>query len=129
METYLLACQSVADPGFDRHSLSLKSMAVWVERKVERSASKKRKRCWRNGTRDKDRPKEREMVRCAARRGVVFGFVVVESTDGKEGQSPKDQGADEATMEASRRKCEAVMLGKVVEPSFAKGDWSIRWRE
>ncbi|KAK7444952.1 hypothetical protein Landi51_08310 [Colletotrichum acutatum] len=52
---------------------------------------------------------EREMVRCAARRGVVFGFLV---GDGEE-----------------RRKCEAVRQGKVVEPSFAKGDWSIRWRE
>lgn len=53
------------------------------------------------------RAKHREMVRCAARRGVVFGF---------------GEGED-------KRKCEAVMLGKVVEPSFAKGDWSIRWRE
>uniref|UniRef100_L2FY42 Uncharacterized protein n=1 Tax=Colletotrichum fructicola (strain Nara gc5) TaxID=1213859 RepID=L2FY42_COLFN len=50
---------------------------------------------------------ERELVRCAARRGVVFGFLVDEE----------------------RRKCEAVMQGKVVEPSFAKGDWAVRWRE
>jgi hypothetical protein len=55
------------------------------------------------------RAKEREMTRCAARRGVVFGFVV----DGHEG----------------RKLCEAVMSGKVVEPSYAKGDWAIRWRE
>ncbi|KAM0273999.1 hypothetical protein ACHAQH_008056 [Verticillium albo-atrum] len=55
------------------------------------------------------RAHERELVRCAARRGVVFGFVV----DGQE----------------KRRKCEAVMQGKVVEPSFAKGDWAVRWRE
>ncbi|KAF3764466.1 hypothetical protein M406DRAFT_260043 [Cryphonectria parasitica EP155] len=54
------------------------------------------------------RARQREMVRCAARRGVVFGFEV-------------DTG--------QTRKCEAVMLGKVVEPSFAKGDWSVRWRE
>ncbi|KAF2740067.1 hypothetical protein EJ04DRAFT_482749 [Polyplosphaeria fusca] len=46
---------------------------------------------------------EREQVRRAARRGVVFGF---------EG-----------------RLCEAVMQGKVVEPSYAKGNWAIRWRE
>ncbi|GKT43591.1 uncharacterized protein ColSpa_03772 [Colletotrichum spaethianum] len=52
---------------------------------------------------------EREMVRCAARRGVVFGLLV----DGTQ----------------ERRKCEAVMQGKVVEPSFAKGDWAVRWRE
>lgn len=55
--------------------------------------------------------RQREMVRCAARRAVVFGIVV--------GQG---EGED-------RRKCEAVMNGKVVEPSFAKGSWSIRWRE
>lgn len=53
------------------------------------------------------RAHEREMVRCAARRGVVFGFLV----------------GDE------RVKCEAVMHGKVVEPSFVKGDWAVRWRE
>ncbi|KAM0544716.1 hypothetical protein ACHAPJ_011703 [Fusarium lateritium] len=55
------------------------------------------------------RAKEREMTKCAARRGVVFGFAV--SEDGE------------------KRLCEAVMSGKVVKPSFAKGDWAIRWRE
>lgn len=58
------------------------------------------------------RVRQREMVRCAARRGVVFGFAI---------------GQDKGTTET--RKCEAVMLGKVVEPSFAKGNWSVRWRE
>lgn len=53
--------------------------------------------------------RQREMVRCAARRAVVFGLV------------PGERG--------ERRKCEAVMNGKVVEPSFAKGSWGIRWRE
>jgi len=61
------------------------------------------------------RANEREMVRCAARRGVAFGFVI-----------NKDVVGDKVE---ERRKCEAVMLGKVVESSFAKGDWSIRWRE
>lgn len=56
------------------------------------------------------RARHREMVRCAARRGVVFGFCEGDGDDKK-------------------RKCEAVMLGKAVEPSFAKGDWSIRCRE
>ncbi|OIW34671.1 hypothetical protein CONLIGDRAFT_709966 [Coniochaeta ligniaria NRRL 30616] len=55
------------------------------------------------------RTKEKEMVRSAARRGVVFGFLVGDGED--------------------RKKCEAVMHGNVVEPSYAKGDWSIRWRE
>ncbi|KAI0834055.1 hypothetical protein F5Y06DRAFT_279745 [Hypoxylon sp. FL0890] len=58
------------------------------------------------------RAQQREMVRSAARRGVVFGFAV-----------PGDGG------DTKPRKCEAVMQGKVVEPSFAKGDWGVRWRE
>ncbi|KAI1468708.1 uncharacterized protein F4812DRAFT_458237 [Daldinia caldariorum] len=53
---------------------------------------------------------QREMVRSAARRGVIFGFAVGDNT-------------------VAPRKCEAVMQGKIVEPSFAKGDWGIRWRE
>lgn len=57
----------------------------------------------------------REMVRCAARRGVAFGFMVKSSAEGE--------------LESRKRKCEAIMQGKVVEPSFAKGDWSVRWRE
>lgn len=56
---------------------------------------------------------QREMVRCAARRGVAFGFLLKTAPGDSE----------------QRRKCEAVMQGKVVESSFAKGDWSIRWRE
>ncbi|KAF5680219.1 chitinase [Fusarium denticulatum] len=55
------------------------------------------------------RAKEREMTKCAARRGVVFGFTVSDAGE--------------------KRLCEAVMAGKIVEPSFAKGDWAIRWRE
>ncbi|OTA69554.1 hypothetical protein K449DRAFT_418944 [Hypoxylon sp. EC38] len=63
------------------------------------------------------RAQQREMVRSAARRGVVFGFAVSSGGDGGFGGS------------AQLRKCEAVMQGKVVEPSFAKGDWGVRWRE
>lgn len=66
------------------------------------------------------RADEREAVRRAARRAVVFGFV----TDEKE-TSSKGQSSDETP----RRKCEAVMGGQVVEPSYAKGNWYIRWRE
>jgi len=55
---------------------------------------------------------QREMVRRAARRGVVFGF------DVHAGEGP-----------TTLKKCEAVMQGKVVEPSFAKGNWAVRWRE
>lgn len=67
------------------------------------------------------RARRREMVRCAARRGVVFGFVVADA--GAKGENEKERG------ETERKKCEAVMSGKVVEPSYAKGNWSIRWRE
>lgn len=53
------------------------------------------------------RAEEKEMVKRAARRLVAFG-----TGDGE-----------------GRRKCEAVMKGVVVESSFAKGDWGVRWRE
>ena len=52
------------------------------------------------------RAAQREMVRRAARRGVIFGL---------------DQ-------ESNGRKCEVVQHGRVVEPSFAKGDFNVRWR-
>ncbi|KFA76895.1 hypothetical protein S40288_06190 [Stachybotrys chartarum IBT 40288] len=76
------------------------------------------------------RVKEKEMVKCAARRGVVFGFTIDQDKEepmaGKrvpmsENDSDKNSGR--------RKKCEAVMNGQVVEPSFAKGNWGIRWRE
>lgn len=75
----------------------------WAER-IEETDEMKLKR--REGQRRAD---EREMVRKAARRGCAFGFTV-------EGEEEK-------------RKCEAVMKGVVVEASFAKGEWGIRWRE
>lgn len=54
------------------------------------------------------------MVRSAARQGCIFGFLT----------GAKDNGEKEG-----RRKCDVVMNGQVAEPSFAKGEWSIRWRE
>jgi hypothetical protein len=82
------------------------------------------------------RAEHREMVRRAARRGVVFGFVVDSaSQDGQrqhaaattvEGRTDTDKNRSESE---TRRKCEALMNGSVVEPSFAKGNWAIRWRE
>jgi hypothetical protein len=75
----------------------------WAERIHETDAMKLKRR---EGQR---RAEEREMVRKAARRGCAFGFAV----EGEEG----------------KRKCEAVMKGNVVESSFAKGEWGIRWRE
>jgi hypothetical protein len=75
----------------------------WAER-IEETEDMKAKR--REGQRRAD---EREKVRQAARRGCAFGFAV-------EGEEEK-------------RKCEAVMKGAVVEASFAKGEWGVRWRE
>lgn len=89
------------------------------------------------------RADEREMVRRAARRAVVFGLIIegappsaieapeVPSKGKKKRISREDEEVVEAATpaEAPRRKCEAIMQGQVVEPSFAKGDWSIRWRE
>ena len=83
------------------------------------------------------RAEEREMVRRAARRAVVFGFEVNEEppheTDTKlkkhKSRGSKVEDGDATTKEQPRRKCEALMNGALVEPSFAKGNWAIRWRE
>ncbi|MCJ1282238.1 hypothetical protein MMC26_001561 [Xylographa opegraphella] len=70
------------------------------------------------------RAEERELVRQAARRGVAFGFVVGPAPDhGRSRTGPQPAAGDE------RRKCEAVQNGRVVEASFAKGEWGVRWRE
>jgi hypothetical protein len=69
---------------------------------------------------------EKEMVKRAARRGCVFGFVVDSGMEKQRIGGKKDK--KEAEKE-ERRLCEAVMNGAVVEPSYAKGDWGIRWRE
>ncbi|KAK8103381.1 uncharacterized protein PG998_010414 [Apiospora kogelbergensis] len=84
------------------------------------------------------RAREWEMVKCAARRGVAFGEEGEhQGEEGEEGGKKSSLGTDgnhnggEEKDETGgrRRYCEAVMNGKVVEPSFAKGNWGIRWRE
>jgi hypothetical protein len=84
---------------------------------------------------------EREFIRCVVRRAVVFGLEVAGweevgggAGSGKKGKKGKGRGVEEdeeaAETEAKpRRKCEAIMAGQVVEPSFAKGDWAVRWRD
>ncbi|KAM0138128.1 hypothetical protein ACHAO1_003596 [Botrytis cinerea] len=79
---------------------------------------------------------EREMVRRAARRAVVFGFIVEQPPETNSSQAFKGSKHKRTTSweenvvkEPIRRKCEALMQGSVVEPSYAKGNWSIRWRE
>lgn len=84
----------------------------WAERQHETEEARRRRL---EGQRRAD---EREMVRKAARRGVAFGFLV---GAGEEGVRGGEKG--------ERRKCEAVMKGAVVEASFAKGEWGVRWRE
>jgi hypothetical protein len=84
---------------------------------------------------------EREFIRCVVRRAVVFGIELDGWEEVGEGlgttkKSKKGKGRgveeDEEVRESEvkpRRKCEAIMSGQVVEPSFAKGDWSVRWRD
>lgn len=83
---------------------------------------------------------EREFIRCVVRRAVVFGIEVEGWEDiggsGTTKKSKKGKGRnvddDEDVTESEvkpRRKCEAIMSGQIVEPSFAKGDWSVRWRD
>jgi hypothetical protein len=66
----------------------------------------------------------RELVRNAARRAVAFGLLFEDTIE-----QPKHKHKGGERPEEVRRKCEALMNGTVVDPSFAKGDWSIRWRE
>jgi hypothetical protein len=73
---------------------------------------------------------EREMVRRAARRGIVFGFTVgsLGQGDAVTAGDMKSKGG-QVRLPGTGRKCEALMKGSVVEPSFAKGNWALRWRE
>lgn len=76
--------------------------------------------------------REREMVRQAARRGVAFGFEV-EIEEGKvavkgEGQGKEDRERRKVEGKVARRKVECIQGGRVVESSFAKGEWGVRWR-
>ena len=63
------------------------------------------------------RARHREMVRQAARRGAVFGFVI----NGIYAELKKGNVAED------RKKVIAVQNGRPVEPSFAKGDWGVKW--
>ena len=68
-------------------------------------------------TQGMQRARQREMVRQAARRGVAFGFVMKD-------EIPRETSAPNAV---PRRKVMAIKDGKVVDPSFAKGEWGVRW--
>ncbi|KAI0996038.1 hypothetical protein K3495_g12143 [Podosphaera aphanis] len=90
---------------------------------------------------------EREMVRRAARRGVAFGFKIPDPEDSKADaghlkKNRKRQGKDHSNDQERQigtetpkniKMCEAVVVATksavVVEASFAKGDWGVRWRK
>lgn len=75
------------------------------------------------------RAKQREQVRQAARRGVAFGFpITTDDGSGVEGKDT-DKGRGGGEGGEGRRKVDAVQGGRVVEASFAKGEWGVRWRE
>ena len=114
----------------------------WAE-KISKTPEMLQKR--REGQKRAD---ERELVRCAARRLCAFGVAVnsmMEGEDGKEkGAKGKGKGKGKEKGGGSgngsgdgrggggqerKKKCEAIMSGNVVEASFAKGEWGIRWRE
>ena len=75
----------------------------------------------------RQRAANREKVRQAARRGVVFGFAVdgAGCGDREKELTESDSGVDTRR----RRRVEAMQGGRVVEPSFAKGEWGVRWRD
>ena len=87
--------------------------------------------------RGQQRAEQRERVRRAARRAVVFGLTsdrdIAPSGSTELPNSEKMAGSARGGIpkpeEQCLRLCEAVVDGVVVEPSFAKGDWCIRWRD
>ena len=82
---------------------------------------------------------QKETVKRAARRGCIFGFALAanpaDTLSPTHGTLTKASAKDKLKPNfngdavGARRKCEAVSNGRVVEPSFAKGNWGIRWRE
>lgn len=95
----------------------------WAERQEETPEMLQKRR------EGQKRAEEKELVKCAARRAVAFGLLVDQDAEiaPAKGRKKKDGELEEAKQ--VQKKCEAVMNGAVVEPSFAKGDWAIRWRE
>ena len=81
------------------------------------------------------RAHRREKVRQAARRGCAFGFLVDgdagtggdEGGETEEGGDGDGEGGKGKGKGRRRRKVEAVQNGRVVEASFAKGEFGVRW--
>jgi hypothetical protein len=104
----------------------------WAERKEETLEDVEKRKAGQR------RAEAREMVRRAARRACAFGLKVnappnsagdgVSTSRRTSSRAQRDEVNDADACE-QLRKCKAVMSGTVVEASFAKGDWAIRWRE
>ena len=82
------------------------------------------------------RAERRERVRRAARRAVIFGLCrrpgasVAAAEDGHDERTLRSgMSASNQLGQTHMQMCEAVVDGVVVEPSFAKGDWCIRFRQ
>lgn len=63
------------------------------------------------------RARQREQVRQAARRGAAFGFPLPRRNVG---------GQEQEEEKEKRMRVEAVQNGRVIEASFAKGEWGVR---
>jgi hypothetical protein len=137
---HFMAGKKRPDQSLSEVNYSVGGERGWAE-KIEETDEMLAKR--RAGQR---KAEERELVRRAARRGVAFGFkvdahkikikrddVVGKKKRGKGGKGMGGESIEEDDTENKevRRLCEAVITkaAVVVEPSFAKGDWGIRWRE
>lgn len=77
----------------------------------------------------RQRASNREKVRQAARRGAVFGFSIHHGTEPTDASSGSKQRLNLSRDRFRRRKVEAVQGGRIVEASFAKGPWGVRWKD
>lgn len=125
--------------GSHASSQSEADAAEWFSKQsaVENGAKSEQDDAKRRGQK---KAEEREIVRCAARRLCVLGLPLQSETEAdslavgregrgrvKESKSTKNRTVNDHEV---LQKCEAVLPnGKVVEPSFAKGDFGIRWRD
>lgn len=76
----------------------------------------------------RQRATNREKVRQAARRGTIFGFLV-NALEPMDASLLLQQSKDPNSDGPRRRKVEAVQGGRIVEASFAKGSWGVRWKD
>ncbi|KAK8133308.1 hypothetical protein PG999_001481 [Apiospora kogelbergensis] len=150
------ACRCAAARACARRRACRRSTAAWAGRRGGRSGSARARSCcggaWRaSGARASGRwssarrgaawrsgspwmaaaaaamtttSREEEGGAPRGRRGRRGGKKSSLGTDGNHNGGEEKDGTG-----GRRRYCEAVMNGKVVEPSFAKGNWGIRWRE